>query len=348
MKVGVYTDVHCAFTSSILPLRSADSRYTTRLDMIIDSFRFMYDTFRQKGVDCIVNCGDLFDSCQLRAEEISAMAEALSYGGDVPEYHVLGNHEVFDTERQFCSNALLSNYSYIHLITQPTKLANGISFLPYMRPDLAEADLPLIQNKILFSHIDIAGSTVTPQHVLESGVDPHLLKSLFGLVVNGHLHAPQKLLGCVHNIGASTSLSFSDNESSCPRFTIIDTDTLQMEFIDNPYAIRFIKGKAASLEDAKQLVASASPNSCVVRISLEEGCSRSAIQAFLDECASVKAYRLLSPVVSVAPSVELQSSTRSQKSTADSFLEFIDTLDTLEASKSEYVEFIKEIGGAAN
>ena len=113
MRVGIYTDIHCSYTSSILPLHIDNSCYTARLKMVVDTFKWMYELFEHNNVDYIVNCGDLFDSYRLRAEEISAMAESLSYNSGIPEYHIIGNHEVMDVRRNFYATALLNNYNYI-------------------------------------------------------------------------------------------------------------------------------------------------------------------------------------------------------------------------------------------
>lgn len=241
MKIGVYTDIHCCYTSSILPIHCESSTYTTRLQMIIDTFRWMYDIFEQQEVDFIVNCGDLFDSCNVRSEEISALAKALSYSRGIPEYHILGNHDTLDKRRYFYSTALLSGFPYIEIIDNPTKLNNGVSFLPYMEADKAQEILGCLQNDILFSHLDIQGSRLNQFKVLEEGTDPKALSNLFKLVINGHIHSYQRIKSNVYNIGSTTSLSFSDNSDYCPGITIVDTDSFDILRISNPYAIRFIK-----------------------------------------------------------------------------------------------------------
>lgn len=267
MKIGIYTDVHCAYTSSILPLHCEGSKYTTRLQMIIDTFKWMYELFENHKVDMIVNCGDLFDSHSLRSEEIAAMSEALSYSRGTQEIHVLGNHEILDKHRNFYATALLKNYSHIEVIQIPTKL-NNLSFLPYMAEEDVEEVLPLLENQILFSHVDIKGSRVTPQHNLENGVEPLRLLDLFQLVINGHLHSPQSFGEYIHNIGASTSLSFADNTDYTPSVTILDTDTLQFERFDNPHAIRFIKINANNQEEFEHELIATGDNPVALRLTV--------------------------------------------------------------------------------
>ncbi len=241
MRIGIYTDMHCSFTSSILPLTCKNSNYTYRLQMIIDTFKWMYDVFDKANVDFIVNCGDLFDSYRLRAEEVSAMAEALSYSKGLKEFHIIGNHELLDSQRHFYATALLSNYPNIEVIDQPTKLSGGISLLPYMASDDAAEILPYITNDILFSHLDIYGSRVTANHILENGVSVSQLQNLFSVVINGHIHAYQKLADNVYNIGASSSLSFSDDNNYTPSICVFDTESHRITRFDNLNVPRFIK-----------------------------------------------------------------------------------------------------------
>ncbi len=291
MKIGVYTDVHCAYTSSILPLQSSTSKYTTRLQMVVDTFRWMYSEFKSQSVDLIVNCGDLFDTFKLRAEEISAMAEALSFNTQIPEYHIIGNHELMDKRRNFYATALLDNYQHINVVNQPLKLSNGLSFLPYMSWEDAQDSLPLLRNSILFSHIDIEGSQVTPQYVLDTGVTPQKLSELFRLVVNGHIHVYQKLRNNVYNIGATTSTSFSDDPEYVPGIAIIDTTDYSIRRISNPYAILF---RRISVNNIAELADYCNTLSypCALRCDIPNQLRKDA-EMLLKDCEHVIASRLI-------------------------------------------------------
>ncbi len=241
MKIGIYTDVHCSYTSSILPLHCEGTKYTTRLQMILDTFKWFYNLFEREKVDIIVNCGDLFDSHNLRSEEISAMSEALKFSNGTPEYHILGNHEILDKNRNFYATAMLDNYPYITVVDTPLKLDNGVSFLPYMETESVNEVLPYISNKILFSHIDIQGSRLNSFHIMDTGANILKLKDLFNVVINGHIHSYQNLGHNIYNIGATTSYSFADDMDTLPGVAILNTDNMKIDRYPNPHAIRFIK-----------------------------------------------------------------------------------------------------------
>lgn len=350
MRVGIYTDVHCAYTSSILPTFLDGSKYTLRLQMIIDTFKWMYEVFEKNNVDLIVNCGDLFDSHSVRAEELSAMSEALSYGAKIPELHILGNHEILDKHRQFNAVALLNNYSHIDIVSDPLKLDCGISLLPYCSTDDAAEVIPYLSNDILFSHIDIKGSYVTPEYALDVGVEPARLSNNFKRVINGHLHSPQSFDRCVHNIGSTTSLSFSDNSNYTPRVSIIDTKSLSIEYFENPHAIRFIKVPKATPETISKMLESVSN-----RMALRVDCSiedKAAILSILDSCERVVAHRVRAEHIVITSqsvnNVVTQSALESVTDVDAKFLEFLEACNELKYPLTEYQNVIASLVGGVD
>ena len=346
MKIGIYTDIHCAITSSILPLHTPNSEYTTRLQMIVSTFKWMYSLFEQQNVDLIVNCGDLFDSYNVRAEEISAMGDALSFGGKIPEIHILGNHEILDKQRKFNAVALLDNYSHISVISDPMRLSNKLSFLPYCDADTASEVVPYLSNDILFSHIDIRGSYVTPQHALDTGVSPSRLQDNFKRVINGHLHSPQTFGECVHNIGASTSLSFSDNSDYIPRVSILDTRSLKLEYFDNPFAIRFCKLDNATSDSVMKLIESSDNQLCVrVKCKVDEVPSITGLLKKNIDAEKVVAYRIIS-IGDNSTHIEIPEVPAIIESVYDvegKFREFLSSRDDLKYSLSEYIDVLNDI-----
>lgn len=292
-KIGIYTDVHCCYTSSILPIHKKGSKYTTRLQMVVDTFRWMYDEFEKHEVDFIVNCGDLFDAVNVRSEEVSAMAEAMSYSRGINEFHILGNHEIYDNNRQFYTSALLSNYENIEIIDQPMRKDDlNISFLPYMSADAIPDALQGLDNRILFSHVDVRGYQINESHRLESGADPDILSSKFDIVINGHLHSPAVMKGNIYSVGATTSLSFSDNSDYAPSIHILDTDTLSITSIPNPYAIRFVKQAVSNIHQISAVLTKYAGIPVVYRFTLPGDLKHQAEQ-LLEGAANIIAYRLM-------------------------------------------------------
>jgi len=253
MKLGIYSDVHACYNTSILPTYIDGNKYTTRLGMVVDTFKWMYNEFESNGVELIINAGDLFDSHTLRAEEITAITEALSYSKGTEEIHIIGNHDVLDSKREFYSPSFLSNYSFIKVYNNPEVYNSEISLLPYMKADeVSDSLLHSLTNTILISHVDIKGSHLRPDFLMDSGVNPEFLAEYFNLTVNGHLHTAEKISTSkndVWNIGNCTSVSFNDSNNYTPSICIIDTETLEIKRINNPHAILFRRLRIKSLQE---------------------------------------------------------------------------------------------------
>lgn len=241
MILGIYSDPHVSFTSSILPTYSSD-KYSARLQMCIDSFRWMYEAvFYKNNVELICCCGDLTDKYTLRADEITALSECLGSNYEkIPEIHITGNHDMLNT--QFYSTSLLKLFNHVQIFSSPTKIDDTLSVIPYMKSDMITHEmLKRLKNEIVLSHLDIAGSHLRGDYIMDTGVDPELLRMYFNLVLNGHLHTREAVKPGVWNIGSLTSGSFSDNNIYVPGVMTYDTITHELNTHDNPHAILFRK-----------------------------------------------------------------------------------------------------------
>lgn len=243
MILGIYTDMHCSYTSSIMPLYSEDSRYTTRLDMIVKSGKWMYDLFDNYNVDLIANLGDTFDKNIVKSEELTAISEFYSCSHGRKEITLVGNHEMVNDK--FNAISILDNYSFIKVYDIPMKINDTFSVIPYMKTEDITYDLlSSINNKVLLSHIDIKGSSIRTGYDLEFGIDPEYLAMNFETTLNGHIHKHSVVSTSenkVINVGSMTSISFSDSNSYIPGVMIYDTQTRKFKLFENPYAILFRK-----------------------------------------------------------------------------------------------------------
>ena len=244
MKIGVYADAHFSLNSSII--LGSKGTLSGRLSYLINSFGWMYKQFEDRKVDMIVDLGDLTDSYMLRAEEITAITDALSLKkSDIPEYHILGNHERLDEAGVINSVNFIENYHSHKLIKDVTTIGD-VTFIPYSKYN--DGDFDNNKSKIAFSHIDIFGSD-TGGWKLKSGLTPSYLTSVYQLVLNGHIHngswvIPKKVM----NVGSISGQNFSSKSVYWhPSIAILDTDTLEVELIENPHALRFVQIEAGEL-----------------------------------------------------------------------------------------------------
>lgn len=267
MRLGIYSDAHFSKTSSILVGRSAESGYSRRLDTLVKSFEWMYRKFDEHGTDLIINCGDMTSSETIASEENSAIAKALSFSRRVPEFHLLGNHEIKDSGRVYSSIDLIGGYPHCRIIRDNTTIqlpGLRLVFIPYTAgaeaaSDLQEKLLGIGDPCIVFSHLNYSGEGLLSGNgfVSADGIDKDtvLLNANIRRIFNGHLHNPLEV-GRYTQIGSLVGNGFGDSYAfSKPRIIIYDTDTDSSVSLPNPHAVLFQKIKADSMSDLRRKIA---------------------------------------------------------------------------------------------
>lgn len=244
MKLGVVGDIHWSKYSSIV--RQRGKKYSLRLENCIDSINWAEDTL--KDCDKIIYLGDFFDSDILKSEELTALSE-LKWN-DKEHIFLVGNHELGLHDLSF-SSAHLFNIANKVVIDKPVVQVDSyahveLCFLPYMLDNTGRIEdyiygrtnkLP----RIIFSHNDIAGIQLG-KFLTTSGFDIENIDDSCDLFINGHLHNETCIDDKIYNIGNLTGQNFS--EDFCRyghKVFIIDTETLDIQKIENPFALRFFK-----------------------------------------------------------------------------------------------------------
>lgn len=347
-KVGIYTDAHFSLTSSILSNMSG-YKYSARLDLLVQSFKWMYEEFDAKGVELIINAGDLIDSDIIKAEENSALSEALSHSKGIPELHIVGNHEKKDKSNKYHSLSLLDKNRSISVVDTPMKYNDEISLLPFTTDEI---DFESLKNKVLISHMNYEGMTVGVKK-LEWGLSQEYVLSYFDKVLNGHIHAASKeKKGQVLNIGSLFGIGFGDSyDVSYPGIMILDTETLKIERIRNPYSVIFLKLKAESVGDLKAKLKKANKvdNPKCIKVEVPY-LIRDDIREFLtkvSEDMNIVSSRVQGKVESSSVYLvdkESDENISGFESGSDAMKQYVDSLDEaqLPAPKDKMVKFIEE------
>lgn len=250
MKVCIFTDVHWNKKSSIVTKRGA--KYSQRLEYLIKCMKWTNDLAIKQNCAAMVCCGDFFDRDTVNDEEVTALKEIT--WNDLPKYFVCGNHESSSLDLQFSTLNILGLGRKNHfIIDEPAQLQiSSISkdtylcFLPYVtestkRPIESYFNKKADANYILFSHIDIQGINYGG-FISKSGFPYEDLAKSFNLVLNGHLHNQGFITKNVLNLGSLSAHNFT-NDSLNYKYGawILDTDTLKLEFFENPFSLNFYK-----------------------------------------------------------------------------------------------------------
>lgn len=260
MRILLFTDVHWSAASSITT--KFGSNYTTRLEMLIRSMNWVNETAVKENCSLMICAGDMMDKSSCTDIELTALADIR--WNDLPCYFLCGNHESSDTGLRFSTVKCLETKNHI-IITSPTtvkpderKKELELCFLPYVvecdrKPLTDYFGKKLNNERVIISHNDIAGISYGPV-ISKTGFSINEIEDNTDLYLNGHIHNSEFISEKILNLGSLSAHNFS-NDSSKYKYGcwILDTNTLKLDFIENPYAYNFYKIDLSTEADIVQL-----------------------------------------------------------------------------------------------
>lgn len=256
MKILVYTDCHWSTTSSIV--RDRGDVYSVRLENLIKSVNWAEKLSITKKVNLIVCCGDFFDKSTISSEELSALTE-VEWNEDVNHVMLVGNHEMWSNDLKL-SSANIFKFLGFFVADTPYVEKKGfgeLCFVPYVDSKNSLSSYIPVKYKgkrIVFSHNDISGIQMG-KFVSKNGFSIADIESCCDLYINGHLHNGEKISDKIVNVGNLTGQNFGENALVYKHgVIIIDTDTLEYEFVENPFALNFYKMKYETFPLVKESI----------------------------------------------------------------------------------------------
>lgn len=212
--------------------------------------RFYNETFfpylKENDVNCVVQLGDLFDRRKYINFQTLAIARDSFFDffkrNPMIEFHtLLGNHDIFYKNKlDVNSPVLLLNDLDIHIHTQPKTMDFGgvkFDFIPWMCDDNYDQVVKFIResnSEFCFGHFELEGFEMDAGNFCQEGMDSDVLKR-YELVMTGHFHHRSQK-GNILYVGSPGEMTWADYND--PRgFHIFDTDTREIEFIENPFTI---------------------------------------------------------------------------------------------------------------
>lgn len=259
MKILLVGDVHWSRYSSIV--RSLGKNFTTRLENLIQSMQFVESISDKYKCTEEIFLGDFFDRPDIQEEEGSALSEIEWSTNPRIRHFIVGNHESGVSSLVYSSTKVFSGYKGNNSVVDtpmiyPLDENTEILFLPYITEDnrkpLKEYTKDRNPNKklIILSHNDIKDFQMGP-FLSTTGFSISEIEENCDLYVNGHLHNGGWVTRKILNLGNLTGQNFSEDATKYEHhIAVLDTDTLAVEFIENPYAMNFYK---FVVEDANDL-----------------------------------------------------------------------------------------------
>ena len=313
MKILCVGDVHWSQNSSIL--RSRGEYYSTRLQNLIASVNWAEETAWNNGCTTIIYMGDFFDSTQLNSEEISALS-CIKWA-PIPRIFITGNHETNVSSLDYstcdvfslCPSATVINRPGWYNVEDQPDLE--FAFLPYIlerdRKPLSEYFPKSSKKRIIFSHNDLK-DVQYGAFLSTEGFTPAEIHENCDLFINGHIHNCAYVTEKIINSGNLTGQNFTEDATKHGHFVeLIDTKTLEVKFIPNPYALNFAKIDATGDKFVGALPVKF--NNAVLTIKVDSPEAARAARESCDFNPNVIAYRLiveskLTATVENAPTLE--------------------------------------------
>lgn len=243
MKILLYTDNHFCENASII--NKMGSKYSLRLENQIKSIQWTEQLAQERHCEQIICLGDFFDKQSLSDQEITALNEIV-FDPAIPHLFLVGNHESEEVDLKYSSTQVLVRAGGKIIFTPETMTIGSTEFcfLPYtiernIQPIANIFGAKTTAKRVILSHNDIAGIQMGAIKS-KSGFDIADIEANTDLFLNGHLHNGVKLTDKVINLGNLTGKDFGENAFRYKHCAfILDSDTLELEAIENPYAFNF-------------------------------------------------------------------------------------------------------------
>ena len=256
MKVCIFGDVHWSQNSSIV--RSHGTEYSVRLENLIRSMNWMEHCAFDHGCQAIICLGDFFDESIVGAQCISALQKV--EWAPISHVFITGNHETnvssleYSTADMFklCPNAVVFNKPE-HFMIDGTSCE--FCFLPYIlerdRQPLDTYFPPKTTNRVIFSHNDIKDIQYGP-FLSTEGFTVEEIENNCDLMFNGHIHHCAYVTPKIIHTGNLTGQNFTEDAFKYAHcIQILDTETLHVDFFENPFAFNFYKIDATNFTSEK-------------------------------------------------------------------------------------------------
>lgn len=245
MKILLYTDVHLSTSSSII--RKRGEKYSERLENIITSVNWAEDKAVELGCDEVICLGDFFDKPILSDEELTALTDIK--WNNLPHTFIVGNHESSVDGLRYNSVKSLQALGFDIVSEVKIRKINtntDLVLLPYILEENRKKLVDYVENpknSIILSHNDIKGIRYGK---IESpnGFELNDIEANCKLFLNGHLHNGAFLNNkkTILNLGNLTGQNFGEDAFVYTHYALVlDTETLELTFIENPYAYNFYK-----------------------------------------------------------------------------------------------------------
>ncbi len=236
-KICLITDLHFGGRGDSVVFDSFFEKFYTNI---------FFPTLDKREIDIVVCLGDTFD--RRKYINFNSLKNCKKYFFDELEtrkttvHMIVGNHDVAFKNSNVVNSPdlLLKEYVNITSYSSPKEISidgTSILLMPWICTDNYKECMEAIDNtdaKVCFAHLELNGYQMWKGQESHDGFDPALFKK-FDLVCSGHFHH-RHTKGNVTYLGNPYQMFWQDYDDK-RGFHIFDTETLELEFVENPYTM---------------------------------------------------------------------------------------------------------------
>ena len=232
MKIAILNDTHFG----------ARNDSSVFLNYFLSFFENQFFPYLEKNnIKNILHLGDFMDRRKyVNFNTLSILKDRFfSVLKDYNFHMVLGNHDTFyrNTNKVNSASELFKFYDFFNLHEKPSVLefdGLNIGMVPWICPENKDTILDFLKTcdaPIICGHFELSGYEVLRGMNFFGGMDDNCL-SRFEKVLSGHFHIKSTKKN-VHYLGTQYQMTFADLDD-VKGFHVIDTETRELEFIENP------------------------------------------------------------------------------------------------------------------
>ena len=224
MKIALITDQHFGG-------KSDSNSFNDYIEKFYTNQFFPY--LKENNIDTVIDLGDTFD--RRKYVNFAILDKVRKYYFDVMWQNNIKLHSIVGNHSTYYRNTNNVNvYPAAHTLTLD---GTDIDFIPWINSKNHEGTMGFIKNsksQVAFGHLEVEGFAMYKNYVAGTGLQPSIFKG-YELVASGHYHHKSNK-GNIHYLGAPYEITWNDYDD--PRgFHIFDTETREMEFIQNQYRL---------------------------------------------------------------------------------------------------------------
>jgi len=266
MKIAIISDTHFGYKN--------DASF-----FLEESLSFFENVFfpylKENKIRHVIHMGDLLDRRKyvnfFTLNQIHKRFASFFKDNDINVYLTIGNHDTYfkNTNAINSIKELFSFYDNFNIIENPTELyLDGLKLglVPWITKDNEDLCYSFINStsaSILVGHFEINGFEIITGIKHSSGNDEQMFNK-FDKVLSGHFHIRQSR-GNIHYLGSQYQMNFGD--INCKKgFTVLDTNTRELEFIENTRKIFHVLKYDDSTDNEVEKLNPESIKNCYIKL----------------------------------------------------------------------------------